>query len=52
MHRCRRKKKKHYADFLIDTSDGFEDTRRQTIEVFEKLELLNLEQKLSTDGHR
>ncbi len=39
------KEKKRYADFLIDTSDGFEDTRRQTIEVFEKLKLLNLEQK-------
>jgi len=32
--------KKLYADFLIDTSDGFENTRKQTIEVFEKLKLL------------
>ena len=32
--------KKLYADFLIDTSKGFEDTRRQTIEIFERLELL------------
>ena len=32
--------KKKYADFLIDTSNGFEDTRRQTIEVFEQLKLL------------
>lgn len=32
--------KKRYADFLIDTSAGFEDTRRQTIEVFEQLKLL------------
>lgn len=31
--------KKRYADFLIDTSAGFEDTRRQTIEVFERLKL-------------
>ena len=31
--------KKRYADFLIDTSKGFEDTRRQTIEVFEQLKL-------------
>ncbi len=29
--------KKRYADYLIDTSDGFEDTRRQTQEVYEKL---------------
>ena len=32
--------KKKYADFLIDTSEGFEDTRRQTIEIFEQLKLL------------
>jgi len=32
--------KKRYADFLIDTSTGFEDTRRQTIEVFGQLRLL------------
>ena len=30
-------KKKRYADFLIDTSDGFADTRRQTVEVYERL---------------
>ena len=29
--------KKRYADFLIDTSGGFEDTRRQTVKVYEKL---------------
>ncbi|MBA3439600.1 MAG: dephospho-CoA kinase [Pyrinomonadaceae bacterium] len=29
--------KMRYADYLIDTSDGFEDTRRQTSEVYEKL---------------
>lgn len=29
--------KKRYADFLIDTSKGFEDTRRQAIEIFEQL---------------
>jgi dephospho-CoA kinase len=33
--------KKKYADFLIDTSRGFEDTRRQTVEIFEQLKLLN-----------
>lgn len=33
-------KKKHYADFLIDTSAGFEATRLKTIEVFEQLKLL------------
>lgn len=32
--------KKHYADFLIDTSAGFEATRLKTIEVFEQLKLL------------
>ncbi len=32
--------KKLYADFLIDTTDGFENTRKQTIEVFEQLTLL------------
>ena len=34
------KEKKLYADFTIDTGKGFEDTRRQTIEVFEQLILL------------
>lgn len=29
--------KQRYADFLIDTSNGFEDTRRQTVQVYEKL---------------
>lgn len=29
--------KKRYANYLIDTSEGFEDTRRQTVEVYEKL---------------
>lgn len=32
--------KKKYADFLIDTSSGFEDTRRQTERIFEELKLL------------
>lgn len=32
--------KKRYADFLIDTSGGFETTRQQTTEVFEQLKLL------------
>ena len=31
--------KKRYADFLIDTSEGFEATRAQTIEIFEQLKL-------------
>lgn len=31
--------KKSYADFLIDTSNGFEDTRRQTAEVLGQLKL-------------
>jgi dephospho-CoA kinase len=32
--------KKRYADFLIDTSEGFEAARHQTIEVFAQLKLL------------
>jgi dephospho-CoA kinase len=32
--------KKRYADFLIDTSEGFETTKLQTIEVFRQLKLL------------
>jgi dephospho-CoA kinase len=32
--------KKRYADFLIDTSEGFEAARYQTIEVFTQLKLL------------
>jgi dephospho-CoA kinase len=32
--------KKRYADYLIDTSRGFENTREQTIEVFGQLKLL------------
>jgi len=32
--------KKRYADFLIDTSDGFEATKLQTVRIFEQLKLL------------
>jgi len=32
--------KKRYADFLIDTTEGFEPTRLQTIEVYEALRAL------------
>jgi hypothetical protein len=32
--------KKRFADFLIDTTEGFAAARRQTIEVFEQLRLL------------
>jgi dephospho-CoA kinase len=32
--------KKQYADFLIDTSEGFEDARRQTEAVFQELSAL------------
>ncbi len=31
--------KKRYADYLIDTSEGFDAARRQTIAVFERLKL-------------
>lgn len=33
--------KKRYADLLIDTSAGFEDTRRQTTEIFERLKVFS-----------
>lgn len=33
--------KKRYADFLIETSEGFEETRRQTIEIYEKLKVFS-----------
>ncbi len=32
--------KKLYADFLIDTTGGFEATRKQTVEIYERLKLL------------
>lgn len=32
--------KKNYADFLIETTGGFDATRKQTVEVFERLKLL------------
>lgn len=32
--------KKAYADFLIDTSEGFADTERQVVEIFGRLKLL------------
>lgn len=32
--------KKRFADFLIDTSEGFEPTRQQTTKVFRQLKLL------------
>jgi dephospho-CoA kinase len=32
--------KKRYADFLINTTEGFEATRRQTIKIFEQLKIL------------
>jgi dephospho-CoA kinase len=33
--------KKSFADFLIDTSNGFDDTRRQVAEVFAELSRLS-----------
>ncbi len=38
--------KKKFADFLIDTSKGFEDTRRQTIEIFGKLKFIQNEKRI------
>ncbi len=34
--------KKTYADFLIDTSEGFKAVQQQTYEVFEQLKILSL----------
>ena len=34
--------KKRYADFLIDTSSGFDDTRRRTKEVYDNLRELSV----------
>lgn len=44
--------KKRYADFLIDTSKGFDDTRRQVAEVFERLTVLSKSGKTSTTPSR
>ncbi len=33
--------KKRFADFLIDTSEGFDATRAQTVEIYERLKLLS-----------
>jgi dephospho-CoA kinase len=38
--------KMHYADFLIDTSEGFEPTRQQTAEVHQALRRLALAQSV------
>ncbi|MEO6655694.1 MAG: dephospho-CoA kinase [Pyrinomonadaceae bacterium] len=38
----RQGEKKRYADHLIDTSMGFDDTRKQTVEVFQMLRLPRL----------
>lgn len=32
--------KKRYADYTIDTSEGFDRTRERTVEIFERLKLL------------
>lgn len=36
--------KQKFADYLIDTSDGFESTRKRTVEVYEKLAALAAKQ--------
>ena len=35
--------KKSYADYLIDTSEGFEATRKRTEKVFQELRIVNVE---------
>jgi dephospho-CoA kinase len=43
--------KKKFADYLIDTSEGFDDTRRQTEEVYAALRQdLNLDREQSARG--
>ena len=37
--------KKRYADFLIDTSAGFDDTRRQASLIFERLKIFGSDEK-------
>ena len=44
--------KKRYADFLIDTSNGFDDTRRQVAEVFGQLRVLSESGKTSSTPSR
>ncbi len=41
--------KKLFADFLIDTSEGFETTRRQTTKIFRQLELLTIKKREPAD---
>lgn len=41
--------KKRYADFFVDTSDSFDDTRRQTEYVYQKLRVLSGEQSTAPD---
>ena len=36
--------KKNFADFLIDTSEGFETTRKQTVALHEELRRYGREQ--------
>jgi len=42
--------KKRFADYLIDTSEGFEATKLRTVEIFEQLELLKNEQRTTENG--
>jgi dephospho-CoA kinase len=41
--------KKRYADHLIDTSGDFDVTRRQVIDIFDKLRDLNSKARDATD---
>ncbi len=42
--------KKSFADYLIDTSDGFEATRAQTIEIFEQLRVCHNGKRKTENG--
>ena len=42
--------KKRFADYLIDTSDGFDATKLQTIEIYRQLQLLTNEKRKTENG--
>jgi dephospho-CoA kinase len=42
--------KKRFADYLIETTSGFEETRKQTIEIYRQLELFDNEQRKMENG--
>ena len=47
MPKCRRKQKQKFADYLIDTSEGFESARKRTGEVYEELRRVKIRARAS-----